>query len=100
MFRRWPKGPALTLRSLIAVVVALAFVGWVVAEVPFDRLSDTLMDVSPLALLGVAGIFLLQQFLRAWRQQILVKAVVEKSSYRGNLSVLCMSFFCMSLMMR
>ena len=96
MLRDWAKGTPLSLRSVIAVVVALAFVGWVVAEVPFDRLSETLLDVSPLALLGVAVIFLVQQLLRAWRQQILVNAVVEDSSYRGNLSVLCMSFFCIN----
>ena len=83
-------------RNLIALGVFVAFVVWVVGTVPLDRLSGTLTSVSPWALVWVGGVFLLQQFLRAWRQQILVQSVTPSSTYRGNLSVLCMSFFCIN----
>jgi len=84
------------LHTVLALLFAGLFGWWVIAEVPLDRLGDTLKSVSPWALLWVAGIFLTQQFLRAWRQQILVQAVRPESTYRGNLSVLCMSFFCIN----
>lgn len=83
-------------RNLVALGVFAAFVVWVLGSVPLDRLGNTLTSVSPWALAWVAGVFLTQQFLRAWRQQILVQAVAPESSYRGNLSVLCMSFFCIN----
>jgi uncharacterized protein (TIRG00374 family) len=76
--------------------VFVLFAWWVISAVPLDQLAETLQTVSPVALLWVAGIFLVQQCLRAWRQQILVQAVKPESTYRGNLSVLCMSFFCIN----
>jgi uncharacterized protein (TIRG00374 family) len=61
-----------------------------------EGLGAALSEVPLWALAWVAGVFLIQQFLRAWRQQLLVQAVVPDSTYRGNLSVLCMSFFCIN----
>lgn len=84
------------LHTALAVGIALLFGWWVISAVPLDQLVETLKTVSPTALLWVAGIFLVQQCLRAWRQQILVQAVKPESTYRGNLSVLCMSFFCIN----
>lgn len=83
-------------RTWIALAFFIGFLAWVMGSVPMDRLGETLTSVSPWALAWVAGVFLTQQFLRAWRQQILVQAVVPESTYRGNLSVLCMSFFCIN----
>ena len=84
------------LHTALAVGIALLFGWWVISAVPLDQLVETLKTVSPTALLWVAGIFLIQQCLRAWRQQILVQAVKPGTTYRGNLSVLCMSFFCIN----
>jgi glycosyltransferase 2 family protein len=86
----------LKLHTALAVGIALLFGWWVISAVPLDQLVETLKTVSPTALLWVAGIFLVQQCLRAWRQQILVQAVKPETTYRGNLSVLCMSFFCIN----
>ena len=87
---------SLSLRNGIAVGFFALFLAWMVTVVPMGRLGETLSGVSPWALVWVAGVFLVQQFLRAWRQQILVQSVCPESSYRGNLSVLCMSFFCIN----
>jgi uncharacterized protein (TIRG00374 family) len=86
----------LSLYTALALSIAALFAWWVFDAVPLDQLGDTLQTVSPSALLWVAGIFLVQQALRAWRQQLLVQAVLPNTTYRGNLSVLCMSFFCIN----
>ena len=48
------------------------------------------------ALLPVAVIFLLQQVVRAWRQWILVLPGCPDARYRTQLSILCISFFCIN----
>jgi len=86
----------LRLHTALALGVAALFGWWVFQAVPLGQLADTLQTVSFSALAWVACIFLAQQALRAWRQQILVQAVKPETTYRGNLSVLCMSFFCIN----
>jgi len=70
--------------------LALALALW---GVPLREVGTAMATARPGWLLAVAVVFLVQQLLRAWRQQVLVRVVAPHHSYRTSLSVLCISFF-------
>ena len=79
--------------GLIAGVALLALAFW---GVPFDEVRGALGQMNPLWLIPVSLIFLYQQAIRAWRQQIMVKALVPTTTYWTNLGILCMGFLCIN----
>ena len=86
LWRRWRQ---------IGLGLAIGFFAlWLALRgVPLTEVGAALAEVRPVGLLAVATLFLLQQGLRAWRQLLLVQAVVPGHRYRTSLSVLCISFF-------
>ena len=75
--------------GVIALVVAL----W---GVPLPALGAALASVDARWLVPVAGVFLVQQLLRAVRQAVLLAPVAPDISVRTSLAVLCISFFCIN----
>ncbi|MCB9791736.1 MAG: flippase-like domain-containing protein [Alphaproteobacteria bacterium] len=76
-----------------AVTLALALWG-----VPLRALGEALAALEWGWLLPIAGVFLLQQALRAWRQALIVRALAPASRWWDNLGILCMSFLCINLL--
>ncbi len=83
-------------KLLLGLVFGVGLAYLAVRNVRFDEVWGEISGLPLHTWLIVAGLFLIQQYLRAWRQQIMVQAIVPESSYRGNLSVLCISFFCIN----
>ncbi|MCP4806994.1 MAG: flippase-like domain-containing protein [Proteobacteria bacterium] len=83
-------------KVLIGVVVGVALLALAFWGVPVDDVRGALAQMNPLWLIPVALIFLYQQAIRAWRQQIMVKALVPTTTYWTNLGILCMGFLCIN----
>ncbi len=83
-------------RTLIGLAFGAVFLSLAVWGVPLDDLGEALANAELVWLGPVAVVFLVQQALRAWRQQVLVQALVPTSGWWGNHAVLCMSFFCIN----
>jgi len=61
--------------------------------VPLADVGATLKTAQLIHLLPVAGIFLLQQALRGWRQWIILRATHPNHTLWDSFSVLCIGFF-------
>lgn len=85
-------------RVALGLVIGALTLALAVRGVPMDALKAALAAMDKRWLLPVALIFLAQQALRALRQMLIVRAVVPGSGFRGNLAVLCMSFFCINVL--
>ncbi len=62
----------------------------------WEAVGSAFQAVRWTALLPVAVIFFLQQVVRAWRQWFLVLPGCPEARYRTQLSILCISFFCIN----
>ena len=60
--------------------------------VPLRAVGRTLAEADPAWLAVTAGVFLVQQAIRAWRQALLLRAAAPRHRFRTSLSVLCVSF--------
>ena len=74
-----------------ALFLALAFWG-----VPLAQLGEAFAALELPWLVPIAGLYMVQQLLRAWRQQMLVHAVKPGSTWWSHFGILCMSFFCIN----
>ena len=83
-------------RTLLGLVFGALFLALALYGVPMADLGDALASADLVWLGPVAVVFLVQQALRAWRQQVLVQALVPGSTWWANHAVLCMSFFCIN----
>ncbi|RME21563.1 MAG: UPF0104 family protein [Deltaproteobacteria bacterium] len=70
-----------------AIALTLALWG-----VPLRAVGQALRGASLPWLLVVAAIFVWQQAMRAWRQLLIIRALRPTSTFRTNLSILCISF--------
>ncbi|NOY25071.1 MAG: flippase-like domain-containing protein [Oligoflexia bacterium] len=80
------------LRLVLGLAIGVAALVLAMWGVPFDQVLTTLHGARWWWLLGIAALFLWQQAMRAWRQLVIIRAIRPDSSYRTNLSVLCISF--------
>lgn len=90
-----PAGPSPgsgRLRALVGLIVGVVALGIALWGVPLAEVGTALGNARWGWLLAVAGVFQWQQLMRAWRQTLIVRAVRPGSTYRTNLSVLCVSF--------
>jgi len=77
------------LQILLGLLLGGVSMWWATKGVDFDQLWIHLSQVRPIDILGVAILFMIQQLLRAHRQQLLLPEL----SYRSSLMVLCVGFF-------
>lgn len=83
-------------KLLLGLIIGVVLAYFAVKDVRLESVWQEITSLPGTTWLVVALIFLAQQFLRALRQQIMVQAVAPESSYRDNLSILCISFFCIN----
>ncbi len=79
-----------TVLGLAVGAVAMAVALW---GVPLADIAGALQGADPLLLAVPAGMFLVQQLIRAARQALLLQATHPAHRLRSSLSVLCVSFF-------
>ncbi len=85
-----------SIRALLGLLLGGVCLWWVLHDVATEDIGEALSETRWSVLPVLALLFMAQQFLRAWRQQILVQGVNPDSPYRDNLSILCISFFCIN----
>lgn len=83
-------------KVLLGAIVGVALLALAFWGVPLDEVRGALSQMEPLWLIPVALIFLYQQAIRAWRQQVMVRALVPTTTYWTNLGILCMGFLCIN----
>lgn len=74
-----------------AVFLALALWG-----VPLSELGDAFERLELWVLAPLAVLFMIQQLLRAWRQQVIVQSIKPDAGFMEQFGILCMSFFCIN----
>lgn len=81
-------------RLRVALGLAIGVVALVIAlwGVPLREVGQAFSGVKWWWLIGIAVVFTWQQLMRAWRQLLIIRAVRPESTYRTNLSVLCIGF--------
>ncbi len=98
-----PEGSASPLRRrrrqiALGVAVGAAALAGALWGVPLGDVGAALADAEVIWLLPVAGLFLIQQTLRAWRQALMIQATHPEHTLRTSLSVLCIGFFCINVL--
>lgn len=86
----------MNLKVLVGLIVGLVLAWLAVRGVDLSGVWEEISALPAWVWLSVAALFLLQQLLRAWRQQLLLQPVAPETTLRTNLSVLCISFFCIN----
>jgi glycosyltransferase 2 family protein len=93
---RAPSGNLSRRKLVLGLIIGLTFAYLAVKDVHLEAVWGEVSGLPIHTWIIVAALFLVQQFLRAWRQQLMVQAIKPDSSYRSNLSILCISFFCIN----
>jgi uncharacterized membrane protein YbhN (UPF0104 family) len=81
---------------IIGLIFGAVFLGLAMWGVPLSELGDAFKRLDLWVLPPLAVLFMVQQLLRAWRQQVLVNAVQPDSTFWEQFGILCMSFFCIN----
>jgi uncharacterized protein (TIRG00374 family) len=74
-----------------AIFLGLAFWG-----VPLDRLGDAFVQMRWTQIGPLTVLFVVQYLLRAWRQQALLRPLAPTTTFRANLAILTVGFFCVN----
>ncbi len=81
------------LAILLGALIGAAALTLALWGVPLREVGAAISGADPAILALTAGLFLLQQVIRAWRQAVILRAGHPGLSLRTSLSVLCVSFF-------
>jgi uncharacterized protein (TIRG00374 family) len=85
------------IRSLVlGLAVGALFLALALWGVPLDELGRAFAQMHSIYLLHLVAAFALQYALRAWRQLVLVRTQVPGTSYRTQLGILMIGFFCVN----
>lgn len=86
------------LRNLaLGLVVGALFFWLALSGVPLAALGDAFAQMHWVYLFHIAALAIVQYLLRAWRQQVLLRPLAPGISFRDNLSILTIGFFCVNV---
>jgi uncharacterized protein (TIRG00374 family) len=80
----------------LGLVVGALFLALALWGVPLGELRHAFAEMRWIYLVHLAVAFALQYGLRAWRQQVLVRTQAPGTSYRTQLGILMIGFFCVN----
>lgn len=81
-----------SLRTPIGIAIGALFLGYALQGVPFDELRLALVRIDGTSLAAVAGLTLLQQVLRTWRQAALLEPIAPGIPLRQHLLIFQLGF--------
>ena len=85
------------IRSLaLGLAVGALFLALALWGVPLGELGRVFAQMHPIYLLHLLVVFALQYLLRAWRQLLLVRSQAPATTYRTQLGILMIGFFCVN----
>jgi uncharacterized protein (TIRG00374 family) len=85
------------IRSLVlGLVVGAVFLALALWGVPLGELRVAFSQMKWIYLLYLVGAFVLQYGLRAWRQLVMVRTLAPATTFREQLSILMVGFFCVN----
>lgn len=79
---------------IIGVIVGALFMALAFWGVPLDQLGASFREMDWRYLPAVAGLFFVQELLRALRQWVMLRPLAPEMSYRTSVSIFFLSFFC------
>jgi len=80
----------------LGLVVGALFLALALWGVPVDELGHAFAQMRWIYLVHLAVAFAVQYGLRAWRQMVLVRTQAPATSYRTQLGILMIGFFCVN----
>lgn len=81
-----------SLRTSIGIAIGALFLGYALQGVPFDELRTALVRIDGTSLAAVAGLTLLQQVFRTWRQAVLLEPIAPGIPLRQHLLIFQLGF--------
>jgi uncharacterized membrane protein YbhN (UPF0104 family) len=85
------------IRSLaLGLVVGAVFLALALWGVPLGQVGSAVWHMSPLWVAATALGWVVQYLLRAWRQVLLVRGLAPATTYRRQLSITVVGFFCIN----
>jgi uncharacterized protein (TIRG00374 family) len=81
---------------VLGLVIGALFLGLALWGVPLDQVGDAIRHVDLLWLLISAGLWAVQYFVRAWRQLVLIQPLAPNTTYRVQLAITLVGFFCVN----
>jgi hypothetical protein len=81
---------------VIGLAVGALFLGLALWGVPLDQVGDAIAQVDAKWLLVAAPLWVGQYVLRAWRQLLLVQPLAPATTYRTQIAITMVGFFCVN----
>jgi len=80
----------------LGLVVGALFLGLALWGVPLDRVGDAIANVDGWWLAAAAALLAAQYELRAWRQLLLVQPLAPATTFRTQVAITLVGFFCVN----
>ncbi len=80
----------------LGLVVGALFLGLALWGVPLDQVGGAIANIDGRWLAVAAALLLIQYGLRAWRQLLLVQPLAPATSFRTQLAITLVGFFCVN----
>jgi hypothetical protein len=80
----------------LGLVVGALFLGLALWGVPLDQVGDAIANVDGWWLVPAAALWAAQYELRAWRQLLLVQPLAPATTFRTQLAITLVGFFCVN----
>ncbi len=81
---------------MIGLVVGALFLGLALWGVPLDQVGDAIAQVDGKWLLAATALWVGQYLLRAWRQLLLVQPLAPATTFRTQVAITLVGFFCVN----
>jgi hypothetical protein len=80
----------------LGLVVGALFLGLALWGVPLDQVGDAIANVDGWWLAAALALLLIQYELRAWRQLLLVQPLAPATTFRTQVAITLVGFFCVN----
>jgi len=80
----------------IGLVVGAIFLGLALWGVPLDQVGDAIARMDPLWLVAATALWVGQYLVRAVRQLVMVQPLAPKTTFRTQLAITMVGFFCVN----
>ena len=74
---------------VVGLMLGVCAFAWATWDTDFDQVLSFMLGASSYFWVGAAALFLIQQLLRAHRQQLLVQSRAPEYTFKQSLSTLC-----------
>jgi uncharacterized protein (TIRG00374 family) len=81
---------------VLGLVIGALFLGLALWGVPLDQVGDAITHVDPVWMAASVVLWAVQYLLRAWRQLILIQPLAPDTTFRTQLAITMVGFFCVN----